>query len=253
MSAILSLGLAVAAGACGSDSSSGAGATGTTTTSAPVIDPGDGGHYEPAIHLARFTDRIDNPDLPFLPGARWVYEGTSDGEPERVEVVVTGERRAVMGVNTVVVRDTVTSNGVVVEDTEDWYAQDGDGNVWYFGESVKNFEHGRLESTDGSWEAGVDGAQPGIVMPAEPRAGDAHRQEYLPGEAEDLFEVLEVGTVYSGPVGSTSAAIVTEDWTPLEPDVVEHKTYSPAVGMVMETITAGGSGTSRLITYQPGA
>ena len=160
-------------------------------SSSPVVDPGDGGSYHPEIKPEDFVAAIDHPYLPLRPARPWVYEGDGDeGEPERVEVVVTSERREVMGVSTVVVRDTVTIDGELVEDTFDWFAQDRDGNVWYFGEDVKDYEDGKLVSTAGSWEAGVDGALPGIVMPAEPAVGDAYRQEYLAGEAEDMAEVL---------------------------------------------------------------
>ena len=143
----------------------------------PVIDPGDGGEYAVDIDPADFVETIDNPYLPLLPGARWVYEGIEDGETERVEVEVTEERRDVMGISAVVVRDVVYEDGELVEDTYDWFAQDVDGNVWYFGEDSKEYEDGEVVSTERSWEAGVDGALPGIVMLADPVVGEAYRQD----------------------------------------------------------------------------
>lgn len=137
-------------------------------TSAAVVDPGDGGLYAPAVDPARFVGVIDNPYLPLTTGSRWVYEGESDGEVERIEVTVLDDRRPVMGIDAVMVRDVVSVAGEIVEDTLDWFAQDIDGNVWYLGEEVQDFEGGRLVGTAGSWEAGVDGALPGIVMPAAP-------------------------------------------------------------------------------------
>jgi hypothetical protein len=219
---------------------------------APVIDPGDGGQYAPTIDPADFVDSIDNPYLPFTAGTRWVYEGGSDGEIERIEVVVTDERRTVMGVDVTVVRDTVTVDGELVEDTLDWYAQDRDGNVWYFGEESKDYEDGEVVSTRGSWEAGVDGALPGIVMPADPEVGFAYRQEFYEGEAEDMAEIRRVGVHKEVPFGAFDDVVVTRDWNPFEPDVIEEKYYAPGVGMIFETKTAGDTGSAELIEHTGG-
>jgi hypothetical protein len=244
--------VAAVAGACGS--SPGAPRTaGTTATEPPVIEPGDGGVYAPAIDPANFTDVVDNPYFPLLPGARWEYESVGSEEAEHTTVVVTGDRRLVMGVSTIVVRDTVTAEGELVEDTFDWYAQDRDGDVWYFGEAVRNFDQGRFESTDGSWEAGVDGALPGIVMPAEPTAGHAYRQEYYPGQAEDLGQILHVDQHETVPFGDFAHVVVTRDWNPLEPEVVEEKSYAPAVGLVSELTVAGGTEAAELVSFTPGS
>src|SRR5215210_6519385 len=140
--------------------------------------------YAVTIRAADFTAEVDSPYFPLKPGTTWIYEGTSDGEVERNEVTVTDETRDLMGVTCVVVHDVVSINGEVVEDTIDWYAQDADGNVWYFGEESKDYEDGELVSTEGFWEAGVDGAQPGIVMLADPAVGNSYQQEYYAGEAE---------------------------------------------------------------------
>ncbi|HEX2404543.1 MAG TPA: hypothetical protein VHM29_07555, partial [Acidimicrobiia bacterium] len=182
----------------------------------------------------------------------WVYESTGGGEVERIEVVVTEENRTVMGVATTVVRDTVTIDGEMVEDTYDWYAQDQAGNVWYFGEDTAEYEDGEIVSTAGAWEAGVDGALPGIAMEADPNVGDSYRQEFYPGEAEDLAEVVRTGVSEEVGFGAFDDLIVIEEWTPLEPDVVEEKSYAPGVGMVLETTVEGGSGRIELISFTPG-
>jgi hypothetical protein len=241
-------GLAVAglvAAGCGDDDSTSTAGSGTSTTSAsagstaPVIDPGDGGHYDPRIDPADFVDAVDNPYLPFAPGMRWSYDGTADGEAEHTEVVVTDQQREVMGIPVVVVRDTVSVHGEVIEDTYDWYAQDRDGNVWYLGEDTKEYENGEVSSTEGSWEGGVDGALPGIVMPAHPAVGHAYRQEFYPGKAEDLAEVTDVNATASTALGDQRDVVVTKEWNPLEPDVVESKSFAPGVGLIAEEGVTG--------------
>lgn len=213
----------------------------------PVIDPGDGGNYRPELVPADFVDVIDNPYLPFPDGATWRYEGTSDGERETIDVVVTGERTEIMGISATVVRDTVTVDGKLVEDTYDWYAQDTDGNVWYLGEDVKDYEDGKVVSTAGSWRAGVDDALPGIVMPGAPQAGAAFRQEYLAGEAEDMMTILDVGGRLTVGDRTYDDVIRTRDWTPLEPDVVEEKAYAAGIGKISERKTVGGDGFADLV------
>jgi hypothetical protein len=154
-----------------------------------------------------------------------------------------------MGVAVTVVHDTVRVDGELVEDTHDWFAQDADGAVWYFGEESKDYENGTLVGTKGSWEAGVDGALPGIVMPAEPKAGFAYRQEYYRGEAEDMGEVARVAQRASVTFGAFRDLVVIREWNPLEPDVVEEKYYAPGVGLVLEQVTAGGDERSELIEH----
>jgi hypothetical protein len=221
----------------------------STTLGQPVIDPGDGGDYAPELDPADFVARIDNPYLPMVPGNRWSYEETTgEGDVEQIEVVVLEETRDIGGIDATVVRDTVTLDGVLVEDTHDWYAQDRDGNVWYLGEDVSNYdEQGNLEDHDGSFEHGVDGAYAGIVMPADPQPGDAYRQEYWPGEAEDLGEVLRLGETVSVPAGDYEDVLVTRDWNPLEPEIVEQKWYAPGVGVIMEQAVQGETGEAVLL------
>jgi hypothetical protein len=214
----------------------------------PVIDPGDGGDYTVRPDPAAFVNRIDNPWLPLTPGSRWVYES---GGGERNEVVVTNQTRAVMGITATVVHDVETRDGELVEQTADWFAQDREGNVWYLGEDTKAFDNGRA-SPAGSWEAGVDGALPGIIMKAHPRVGDAYRQEYYRGEAEDMGKVVRVGDRQTVPFRSFDGLLVTQDWSPLEPEVVEEKFYAKGVGLVLEKTIRGGSGRNELISYQAG-
>jgi hypothetical protein len=149
------------------------------------------------------------------------------------------------------VRDTVSLDGVVIEDTYDWYAQDADGNVWYLGEDSTSFECGKPASTEGSWEYGVDGALPGIVMPAEPEAGFAYRQEYYEGQAEDLGRIEEVGVARTIGLGDYDDVVVTTDWNPLEPDVVEQKWYAHDVGLIYEEHVTGGDETAELVQLNP--
>jgi hypothetical protein len=234
---------------CGSGDDDGAAAP----TTAPVIDPGDGGQYAPEIDAASFSSTVDNPFLPFLPGAKWVYEGRAeDGETETITVEVLDERRVVMGVETIVVHDVVTVEGEVIEDTFDWFAQDADGTVWYFGEDTTSYEDGEA-STEGAWEAGVDGALPGVVMWADlDVTGTGYRQEYLPGEAEDMGQVIATEGSVSTPYGDFTDVMVTRDWTPLEPDVVEQKTYARGIGLVHEE-KVDRSEVVELVEFTPGA
>jgi hypothetical protein len=258
----LPIGVAVAAAAislvalpaCGDDSTSTAGGGASSTTAqAAVIDPGDGGNYHPTIDAKNFVDVVDNPYLPYPVGASWTYEGTEDGETENVTVTVTPERKEIMGISATVVRDTVTTgDGEVVEDTYDWFAQDRDGNVWYLGEDSTEFENGKAVGTSGSWEAGVDGALPGIVMQAHPEVGQAYRQEYYVGEAEDLAEVDRLDATESVPFGDFDQLVVIKEWNPLEPDVVEEKYFAPHVGLVLEVKTEGGDGRSELTGFTVG-
>jgi hypothetical protein len=201
---------------------------------------------------ADFVTGIDNPLMPLTPGSRWVYEGEDNGEVERIEVVVTDETRQVMGITATVVRDTVTIDGELVEDTFDWFAQDTEGNVWYLGEESKEYEDGEVVSTAGSWEAGVDGALPGVIMWAHPEVGDRYRQEYYPGEAEDMAEVVKTGASESVPHGAYDDLVVIAEWNPLDPGVTEEKYYAAGVGVILEVVTAGGTGRVELVEYTPG-
>jgi hypothetical protein len=200
------------------------------------------------IDPSRFSAEIDHPFWPMAPGTVWVYR---EGE-QRVEVTVTDRTRTVMGVETRVVHDLVTENGVPVEDTFDWYAQDDDGNLWYFGEDTTEFEDGKPAGHAGAWEAGVDGALPGIVLPAEPEVGMTYRQEYYAGEAEDRAKVLSLDEAVSIPFGDFTGALQTEDTTPLEPEIVEQKFYVRDIGPVLALKVKGDTGREELVSHTRG-
>jgi hypothetical protein len=204
--------------------------------------------YAPRIDPADFTTVVDNPYFPLMPGTRWVYEGTGDdGERERKVVEFTTDTRTVMGVTCVVVRDTVTADGELIEDTFDWYAQDGRGNVWYFGEDTTEYENGKPVNHNGAWRAGAGGAQPGIVMKGSPAVGDHYRQEYLRGEAEDMADVIALDRTTAVPFGSFDRVLVTKDYTPLEPGMIEHKFYAAGVGTLREVKVEGGNAQVELV------
>jgi hypothetical protein len=200
---------------------------------------------------AQFTTEIDNPYWPMAPGNRWLYRETDKGEVQRVEVVVTGQTKTIMGIQARVIHDQVTAgDGALVEDTLDWYAQDAKGNIWYLGEDTKEYENGKVTSTEGSWQAGVHGAQPGILLPADPRPGLAYRQEYLKGQAEDAATVLSLDMRAKVPFGTFDHVLVTEDVTPLQPEVVEHKFYARGVGPVLSINVKGGAGREELLRFE---
>ena len=166
----------------------------------------------------------------------------TEDETERNEVYVTDETKEILGVTCIVVKDTVwDEDDELVEDTYDWYAQDKDGNVWYFGEDSKEYENGEVVSTKGSWESGVDGAKPGIIMEANPKVGNSYYQEYYEGEAEDMAEVISLGEPVSVPYDSFKNCLKTKEWTPLEPDIIANKYYAPGIGFVLEIMVEGGS------------
>ena len=199
---------------------------------------------------ADFTTDIDNPYWPMEPGTRWTYrEVDEEGAELEVVVVVTGVTKLIAnGIRARVVRDTVTLDGELVEDTKDWYAQDADGNVWYLGEDTAEFENGEITTRGGSFEAGVDGALPGIIMPADPQPGMRYRQEYYEGQAEDNGEVLSTDELAEVPFGSFDGVLLTKDTITLEPDVLEYKLYARGVGPVLVLGVSGGGGREELIS-----
>jgi hypothetical protein len=199
---------------------------------------------------ADFVSRIDNPYWPMTPGSRWVYrEIDTDGTLQRVEVSVTNSTKRILGINARVVHDVVTERGRLKEDTFDWYAQDECGNVWYLGEDTKEYEKGKVVSTEGSWEAGVDGAQAGIIMAARPADGLKYRQEYYAGQAEDAAEVLSIEEKAEVPFGRFTNVLLTKDFTPLHPEILEYKLYAKGVGPVLVLGVSGGSGREELLTF----
>jgi hypothetical protein len=206
-----------------------------------------------AIDPANFTNVIDNPWWPMTLGSEWTYTETdAEGTAAKVKVTVTSDTKLIMGVTTVVVHDVLTEGGNTVEDTFDWYAQDLDGNLWYFGEDTKEFTDGGVD-TSGSWEAGVDGALPGVILPAAPKVGQTYRQEYLAGEAEDQATVLSLDEQAQVPAGGYQDLLLTKEFTPVEPDVLEYKWYAQGVGQVLAITVSGGSDREELDKYTPGA
>jgi hypothetical protein len=240
-SAIAGLFAALAMAACGGDEKSG-------EESLPL------GSESVTLDPAEFTTRIDNPYWPMAPGTRWIYRETdAEGAKLRVSVTVTPRtKRIANGIEARVVHDVVAERGQLVEDTFDWYAQDSAGNLWYMGEDTKEYEHGKVSSTAGSWEAGVDGAQPGIALPAEPKPGMTYRQEYYAGEAEDNGEIVSIGEQAEVPAGHFAPIVMTKDTTPVEPKVLEFKFYARDIGPVLELTASGGSDRDELVSFQDG-
>ena len=195
-----------------------------------------------------FRTVIDHPFSPMRPGTRWVYEEAGPDGVDRIVVTVTDRTRTVGGIRAVVVHDRVTgAGGELLEDTEDWYAQDRAGNVWYLGEDTTAYE-GKKTSKAGSWEHGVGGAVAGLAMPAEPAVGTAYYQEYAPGEAEDQARVLALDAEAEVPYGRFTGLVKTADFTALEPDLLEHKYYARGVGLVYAETVAGGQERLRLLS-----
>jgi hypothetical protein len=197
----------------------------------------------------RFTVEIDNPYWPMSPGTQWTYrEVDEEGSDLEVVVTVTSTTKEIAnGVTARVVRDSVTEDGTLIEDTFDWYAQDADGAIWYLGEDTAEFEDGEIVTAAGSFEAGVDGALPGIIMPAEPVAGMQYRQEYYEGEAEDNGEILSADEQVDVSTGHYDDVVLTKDTITIEPDVVEYKLYARDVGPVLVLGISGGAGREELV------
>lgn len=237
------------------------GGGGGEKTPAPAASPTEGpsstlpqGDEPIELDPANFVAEIDNPYWPMKPGNRWVYNETdAEGNEMQVEVTVTKDKKDILGISATVVHDVVTQDGSVIEDTLDWYAQDVDGNIWYLGEDTKEYEDGVVVSTAGSWEAGVDGAQAGILVLASPEVGMTYRQEYYAGEAEDRGKILSLDEHVEVPYGAFDGCLQTEDTTPLEPDVLEHKYYCRDVGPVLAVDVASGVGREELVTFEQNA
>jgi hypothetical protein len=208
--------------------------------------------YAPHIDPADFTTEIDNKYFPLKPGTTFVYEGKFEGATERDEMSVTHDTKRVMGVECVVVNDRVTEDGKLIEQTYDWYAQDKEGNVWYLGEDVTEYKNGKVTGHEGSWESGVDGAKPGIAMQANPKVGNSYRQEYYKGVAEDKAKVLSLNESATVPYGSFDHVLMTEEWTPLEPNIVERQYYVAGVGDIIESTVKGPPERIELVTVKHG-
>jgi hypothetical protein len=198
---------------------------------------------------SQFTTNIDNKYWPMHPGNHWVYREVENGEAQRVDVTVTNRTKMLGGIEARVVHDRVSRNGETLENTYDWYAQDSHGNLWYLGEDTAEYENGKLKTKEGSWAYGVDGAEPGVVVPANPTQGMSYREEYYAGHAEDAAEVLNVGSQVQVPFGRFRGGMLTRNFSSIEPTVEEMKLYAKGVGPVMELLVSGGSGRTELLSF----
>jgi hypothetical protein len=204
--------------------------------------------YEITVNPADFVAQIDNPYLPLTAGKVFRLEGESADGHETNIITVAPQTYSILGVACTVVEDTVLVNGALIEATTDWFAQDLNGTVWYFGEASRAYENGVLVSTEGSWQAGQRGAMPGIVMPGDPAPGAPYRQEYEKGVAEDRAQVISRDESVTVPYGSFVGCVRIEEWTDLEPGIVEYKNYAKNVGMVSAVSVVGESDVSKLVS-----
>jgi hypothetical protein len=199
-----------------------------------------------------FSASIDNPQWPMTVGSRWVYRviDTSDGSVKHDVIRVTARTKLMAdGIEARVVRDIVSEDGHPVEVTKDWYAQDKQGNVWYFGEHTIEFVHGKPVD-NGSWQAGVDGNLPGVALPAKPKVGLTYREEYSKGVAEDQSRVLALDAQAEVPAGHYKPVLMTEDFSPIEPNVSELKFYAKGSGQaVLAVDVSGGTDREELVSY----
>jgi hypothetical protein len=196
--------------------------------------------YKPVIDPANFVKEITNPYFPLKPGTVYKFDGTRDGVARRDEMTVTSETKVIMGIPCIVVRDVSSTDTEMVEKTVDWYAQDEDGNVWYFGEDTAEYKNGKVTTTDGTWMAGVDGALPGIIMKAAPKVDEGYRQEYRPGVAEDFAKVIKTDATGGGPTGKYTNVVITEDTDLLDKAKFEHKYFAPSIGNIGSDGMVGG-------------
>jgi hypothetical protein len=206
------------------------------------------GTYAPEIDPSSFVAKVDNPYLPYRPGTRFHFEGVRGTTRQTDDQLVLQRTKRILGVRCTIVRDTVSEHGRAVERTDDWYAQDEQGNVWYMGEDSFERRNGRFVKASDSWQSGVDGARPGIVMPAHPRRGDTYRQEYYPpGKALDQARVLRLDGRLTVPYGAFERLLVTSERSPLEPQT-EQKYYAPGVGEIAEQVVKGHHEAFKLVS-----
>jgi hypothetical protein len=211
------------------------------------------GASRPAPRPSDFTASVDNPWFPLKPGTTYVYRGVKDGQPSRDVVTVTHATKTIVGIPCVVVRDRLYLSGRLHERTADWYSQDKQGNVWYFGEATAELDRqGRVTTTEGSWQAGRAGARGGIFMPAHPRVGQSGQPEFYRGHAQDHFQVVSLHATVKAPYVSSRSALLTKEWTPLEPGVLDHKYYVRGIGTVLEQTVKGGDERNALVSVRRG-
>ncbi len=199
-----------------------------TTKDVPIAT-----NYNPQINPADFTTKITNRYFTLPVGKKMTYRAETEDGVERIELEMEAATKMILGVETLVYRDRVYLGQELVEDTKDYLAQDKEGNVWYFGEDVNNYENGKLKDHAGSWVAGVNGAKPGIWIKALHDVGDSYKQEYYAGEAEDMRNVVAVNQTVSIASATYNGCVKMYDWTPLDPKSREHKYYCPEVGALV--------------------
>jgi hypothetical protein len=202
--------------------------------------------YDPVIDPANFVRGVDNPYFPLPPGRTLVYEGQTVDGFEHDEFIITHKTKVIQGVRCVQVHDIVYLDGVLAEDTLDWFAQDRDGNVWYFGENTGELVDGRYVTLDGTFTAGVNGDKPGIVMKAHSQIGDFYRQEFALDNAEDFAEVLALNATVKVPAGTFRHCLQTQETTPLETSLLEQKFYAPGIGSIL-TVNSNNGDKTRLV------
>jgi hypothetical protein len=235
--------IALVAGGCGSSGGKASSTASSASSLAPIH-----GRYSPSVDATKFVARVDNQLWPLQPGTAFHYEGTRGTTPQKDDEVVTHQTKVILGIRCTVVRDTVSEHGRPVERTLDFYAQDKHGNVWYLGEDSYELEHGRFVKASDSWRSGVDGAKPGIIMPAHPARGDSYRQEYYPpAQALDQAHVLGFRGPVEVPYGTFKRSLVTSEFSPLEPQT-EEKYYVRGVGEVLERVVKGHHEEFRLVS-----
>lgn len=204
-----------------------------------VCDLLGSGAYNPGLDPRDFTHVVDNRFWPMTPGRTLVYRKTTAEGVQETRVTTLPGTIVIGGVRCAIVRDVVRLDGELIEDTDDWFAQHRNGDVWYMGELARNYENGELVDLDGSWRAGTDGAVHGVQMLRAPGRGDAYRQEFLLGEAEDIARVVARGVRVTVRAGTFPDCLQTEETTPLEPDAQEQKYYAAGIGMVLAVNRAG--------------
>jgi len=238
---VMAASLVVAGVACSKRASPSGNASKTPAPSRAIALPtfGPASAYRPVFDPADFSANVDNPWFPLKPGTTFIYTGTKDGKPARDVVTPSASTKVIAGVECRVVVDKLYLSGRLAEDTLDYYAQDKDGNVWYFAEATRSIESNGSVDTSGSWMAGVNGAQPGVYMEADPQIGHEYRQEYYKGEAEDQYKVVSLTDHVTVPLGSYDGAQRTEETTTLEPAILDNKYYVRGVGQVREIQVKG--------------
>ena len=234
---------AVLLGACGSDSDGGSTASSGGQPPPPPasIDPAD------------FVRRVDNPYFPLKPGTTYRHRGVKEGQRAVDVFTVTHRTKRIVGVTNTVVDDRLYVDGRLEEIASDWYAQDREGNVWYFGERIKEFNpKGKRIPEQGAWKAGVNGARPGIVMPAHPKVGDTFRPEYYKGTAEDVYRIIDLSAKVTVPYGSFKNVLIMTEESRLEPGVLGLKFHAPRFGQIEESVPTGPHETLGLVSITHG-